>query len=552
MSLENERTGKLNPCLEGEDRRGQAKQQSGPVHRSGGVSGDSMQGSCRRLSGETSPGAPQGATTCPSRRNADKAGRASGGVGVRRSSDEAAVMAVKRRPGTWEEETQRSEGEAMVWETGITMPTKLRELLRVLYRKAKSDSKWRAWSLYGDLCRREILEYALWRVLNNGGAGGVDGLGTELLKESEMLRDRFLDQLEDELKRKVYKPSPVRRVYIPKANGKMRPLGIPTVKDRTVQMAVTLLLMPIYEADFHENSFAYRPKRNAQQAIGVITKALLSGRYEVIDADLSGYFDAIPHRKLMELVAKRVSDGSILALIKAWLEAPIAEEDKETGKKSIKPNDKGTPQGGVISPLLANLYLDNLDKGVNDRCELKPVMVRYADDFVIMSKPGQAAGLMKRLKATLSQYGLKLNEEKTKVKDIRNEGFDFLGFSLRWQKSLQSWKWYPLVQPSQKSITKFRDKIKGILAPWRCWKSIEEVIRETNQVMGGWANYFHYGHTTKLFGKLQWWTEQKLRRWLRKKHGGRIALYKDIPDKRLYAYGLYKLPTNAAWKQAST
>jgi RNA-directed DNA polymerase len=272
----------------------------------------------------------------------------------------------------------------------------------------------------------------------------------------------------------------------------------------------------------------------------------------VIDADLSGYFDAIPHRKLMELVAKRVSDGGILALIKAWLEAPIAEEDKDTGKRRIKPNDKGTPQGGVISPLLANLYLDDLDKGVNDRCNLKPVMVRYADDFVIMSRPGQAEGLMKRLKVTLEGKELRLNEEKTKIKDVRKEGFDFLGFSVSWRKSMRTGRGYPHVEPSRKSRKKLYDKMKEILASWKCWQSIEEVIGAINRVMSGWANYFYCGHPTRVFGKMQWLINQKLRRWIRKKHGGRVALYKDTPDEKLYALGLYRMPQTAAWKQAST
>lgn len=226
--------------------------------------------------------------------------------------------------------------------------TGVRKLQRTLYRQAKGKPKWKAWSLYGDVCRREVLEAALWQVIANGGAPGVDGIKVEGLAEEGGHRELWLAKLETELRGKTYRPSPVRRVYIPKADGKKRPLGIPTVRDRVVQTAVVLLLLPIFEADFHENSFAYRPKRRAQQAIDAIKIALLSGRRELVDADLSGYFDTIPHAGLMRLVKGRVSDGSILKLIKGWLRSPIVEENPETGVKRTVKNRCGTPQGGVI------------------------------------------------------------------------------------------------------------------------------------------------------------------------------------------------------------
>ena len=255
---------------------------------------------------------------------------------------------------------------------GITTPalpetvTGVRKLQRTLYRQAKSKPKWKAWSLYADASRRDILEAALQQVIKNKGAAGVDGERWEPLKENRELRKQWLGQLQEELKGKTYRPSPVRRVYILKENGKQRPLGIPTLKDRVVQTAVVLLLLPIFEADFHEHSYAYRPKRRAQQAVDAIKKALLTGRREVVDADLSGYFDTIPHMELLRLVKGRVSDGSILKLIKRWLRAPVVEEDPESGVKRVEKNRCGTPQGGVISPLLANLYLDGLDKAVNE------------------------------------------------------------------------------------------------------------------------------------------------------------------------------------------
>jgi group II intron reverse transcriptase/maturase len=225
-----------------------------------------------------------------------------------------------------------------------------------------------------------MIELAMSVIARNGGAAGVDGEVCGAYTRSEEARIIWREALLQELQSKTYKPSAVRRVYIPKADGKQRPLGIPTVKDRVVQAAVVIILLPVFEADFHEHSYAYRPKRNAHQAIEAIKQALLSGREEVIDADLSGYFDSIPHDKLMELVARRISDGSILALIRAWLKAPIVEEDRDRGTRRTLPNKQGTPQGGVISPLLANLYLNALDKAVNDECGKVPVMVRYADD----------------------------------------------------------------------------------------------------------------------------------------------------------------------------
>ena len=292
--------------------------------------------------------------------------------------------------------------------------------------------------MYADLCRRDLLKMALNQVLANRGAPGVDGVSVESLRANAQERESFLDQLQSSLREKRYVVDPVRRVYIPKANGKQRPLGIPTIKDRVVQTAAKLLLEPIFEADFHPNSFAYRPKKCAQQAIQAITQSLMSGRTEVIDADLSKYFDTIPHRKLLRQIKRRVSDGSILKLIKAWLRAPIVEEDSDSGKKRKLPNKRGTPQGGVISPLLANLYLNDLDHQVNDKCELKPIMVRYADDLVILCGKGQGSRLKERLKKYLEAKGLELNEQKTKIVNSREEGFTFVGFRINWRQSCRT------------------------------------------------------------------------------------------------------------------
>jgi group II intron reverse transcriptase/maturase len=278
-------------------------------------------------------------------------------------------------------------------------------------------------------------------------------------------------------------------VRIPKGDSKTRPVGIPTVKDRVVQTAVAMLLLPVWEADSHPQSYAYRPKRNAHQAMDAIGAALRSGRTEVIDADLSGYFGSIPHRELLRLVARRVSDGRILALIKAWLRAPIVERNPDTGRPTITGNRRGTPQGGVISPLLANLYMNRLDWQVNERCELRPVLVRYADDFVILSRPGQGAELQARLKRWLTAHGLTLNETKTRTLDVRAEGFKFLGFGVSWRRG-KSGRNYPHIEPHPKSQMKLRDKVREKLNHWTLWRAAEEVILEVNRMLKGWGGYF--------------------------------------------------------------
>jgi group II intron reverse transcriptase/maturase len=389
-------------------------------------------------------------------------------------------------------------------------------------------------------------------VIRNGGAPGVDGFRIELLKEDATRRAQWLTALAAELRSKTYRPSPVRRVFIWKdaAKTKRRPLGIPTVKDRVVQTAVAILLQPVWETDFHDHSYAYRPRRNTHQAMDTIKEALLSGRTEVVDADLSSYFDTIPHRELMRRVARRVSDGAILKLIKAWLRAPIVEEDRASGKRKVTPNMRGTPQGGVISPLLANLYLDPLDHAVNERCELQPVMVRYADDLVILARPGQGAGLRERLQRWTQASGLTLNEEKTRLVDYRREGFAFLGFSVSCRRSRKG-RNYPHVEPSAKSCGKLRGKVRDLLNVRTRNLPTDEIVAQLNRVTQGWARAFHYANSTAKFGALQHYVRQTLRRWLWRKHGCKRAQYAHYTNDRLHGhYGLWSWPLHAAWTQA--
>lgn len=437
----------------------------------------------------------------------------------------------------------------MAGATRIKTLDKVRQLQIALYRKAKAEPKYRFWSLYGELLRADLLNAALDAQLENGGGAGVDGEELSTINGSPEAREQWLKSLQEELRTKTYRPSPVRRVMIPKSSGGQRPLGIPTVKDRVVQTAAYLVLMPIWEADFHPQSYGFRPKRRAHDAIGQLQLAAQQGYVEIIDADLSKYFDTIPHRELMKAIAKRVSDGSMLRLIKSWLRAPVVEEDKD-GTRRVIPNRCGTPQGGVISPLLANLYLNPLDHGANEQTGKQARMVRYADDFVIACRRGQSANVMVRLKRWLSAKGLKLNEAKTRVVEIYQAGINFLGFNLTWRRSRRG-RGYLHVQPSQKSRKTLREKLGGILNHWTQWRPIEEVVRQANEVLRGWAGYFHFGNSSSVMNRMNHYSQNRLRRWLWRKQSCRHSLWAHYPIAQLHQrYGLHELPTRASWKAA--
>lgn len=421
--------------------------------------------------------------------------------------------------------------------TEIVTPDKVRKLQRTLYQQAKRNAKWRAWSLYGDLCRRDVLELAAEQVVSNKGSAGIDGVKAEDIK-SKATRKIFLDKLQEELEAKRYQPSPVRRVEIPKGNGKTRQLGIPTVADRVVQAALRLLLEAIFEADMHPLSFGYRPKKSAHQAIDAINTALLEGRYEIIDADLSNYFDTIPHDGLLTCLKKRVSDGSILALVSAFLKAPVEVNG------TLMPNEQGTPQGGVISPLLANLYLNGLDHQVNGEAGGGARMIRYADDLVIVCHRGQGRRILWRLKRYLEFKGLTLNEDKTRLVDFNREGFVFLGFQFHRRKSVCSGKWYIHIEPSRKAQQKLRDAVRKELNHWTRWQAATVAVAKVNRIVRGWVNYFYYGQCARVFNRLKLWLFLRYRNWLWQKHKRKLSKSKYFTYARVHGlYRLYLIPT---------
>jgi RNA-directed DNA polymerase len=434
----------------------------------------------------------------------------------------------------------------------LETPEKIRELQRRLYRKAKQEKEYRFYLLYDKVYRMDILSHAYRLVRANKGAPGIDGETFEEIEEREGA-ERYLQEIAGKLQREGYKPQAVRRVYIPKAAGGRRPLGIPVIKDRIVQMAVKIVIEPIFEADFQDNSYGFRPKRDAHQAVDDVRNRLLEGKTDVIDADISKYFDTIPHDKLMQVVAKRIVDKQILKLIKMWLKAPIVEE-REDGKREYKGNDQGTPQGGVISPLLANIYLNVLDtlwavKKVQERLGAR--LVRYADDSVVLCR-GNTARILNGFKKVLNDMGLALNAEKTRAVDARNESFSFLGFTIGIRRSPRTGRRYPHIEPSKQAQKRVRSEIKRLTTEQYSAVPTDVVIRRVNQVARGWVGYFRYGNCTKALVILKRYLVHRMRIYLRRKHHYRSFGYRKYPDRYYYeSLGLYEVPTKAPWAKAT-
>lgn len=432
----------------------------------------------------------------------------------------------------------------------LETPQKIRDLQRKLYLKAKREPKFRFYVLADKVWREDILEHAYRLVRANGGAPGIDGETFQSIETGEG-EARFLKGLQQALQEKSYRAQAVRRVYIPKADGTKRPLGIPTIRDRVAQMAVKLVIEPIFEADFEDCSYGFRPKKDAHQAIGAVRQALYNAQPYVLDADLQQYFDTIPQGKLIETIAGRISDRTILHWIKQWLSATVVEEDEQGKRRSHKPK-LGTPQGGVISPLLANIYLNLFDQRFRFHCRstgLAAELVRYADDFVIMMR-GRVESTREKVEDLLEELALKVNPDKTRVVDARQKRFEFLGFSFQRPRSSKNGKRIVVVEPSRKSEQIFREEVRALTARWTHMVPQEEVIERVNQYVRGWVNYFHVHNSTRVFARLRFFLEQRLRKYVQKRRQRRGHGLMQWPSARLYQeLGLYAIPVYAKYRR---
>jgi group II intron reverse transcriptase/maturase len=417
----------------------------------------------------------------------------------------------------------------------------VRQFQRELYRAAKRCPNRRFHALYDKLTRWDVLVESWYQVRANQGHGGVDGKSLEDIEKEGV--GLFLQQIREELRAGTYRPQPVKRVEIPKPDGGKRPLGIPVIRDRVVQAACRKMVEPIFEADFLEGSYGFRPKRSAHQAHEEILKWIDRGCRFVVDGDIRKYFDSIDHAKLMVLMRQRIGDKKILELIQRWLEAGVLTEGR------LMPTSEGTPQGGVISPLLSNIFLHLLDKVWNKRYKQLGKLVRYADDFVVLCPTQQKAEeSLKVLKRLLGRLGLELHPEKTRLVEMGpgKDGFDFLGFHYRiCRPNKKRGKAYIKSWPKRKSMKKITERVKAVTSEkWRLSLSMEELVKTLNPILRGWANYFKVGTSWKQFDKVDSYTYRRLLLFRRRKHGQRIMDWSGVGDefKRL---GLYRLSRRA-------
>jgi RNA-directed DNA polymerase len=436
----------------------------------------------------------------------------------------------------------------------LATPTKLRKLQRALYAKAKQEPARRFHCLYDKVWREDILAHAYALSRANGGAPGVDGETFDRIEAYGV--ERWLGEIGEEIQAERYKPQPVRRVLIPKSSGVgQRPLGIPTIRDRVVQTAAKLVVEPIFEADFDEAAHGYRPGRSALDAVRKVHKAMDEGRYEVVDADLSSYFDTIPHAELMKCLARRISDRKMLRLIKTWLKVPVEEVDEHGNRRMSggKKMSRGTPQGGVASPLLANIYMHRYIKafrkyGLGQKFGAQ--LVNYADDFVVLCQHG-AQEVLETTRRWLASIGLALNEEKTKLRNARCEPFDFLGYTFGPMYSPRTGGRYNGARPSKKAIASVKEAIRGRLrngnqAPW------EEVVRGLNRTVQGWAAYFSYGSLAKARNDVQAHLYHTVRRFLRRRHKVAGSGYRQFPETDVFGkLGVFSLKSRSRRENAN-
>jgi RNA-directed DNA polymerase len=432
----------------------------------------------------------------------------------------------------------------------LKTPDKLRRLQEALYAKAKREPGCRFYLLYDKIWRQDVLEHAYALCRSNGGAPGVDG---QTFADVEAYgRERWLDELREEVKTERYRPEAVRRVMIPKPGGVgERPLGIPTVRDRVVQTAAKLILEPIFEADFDDAAYGYRPGRGALDAVAKVHRALDARQTEVVDADLTQYFDQIPHAALMRCVARRVSDGKVLRLVKAWLKAPIEERDARGGRRRTggKKATRGTPQGGVASPLLANVYMHRFIKAfrahgldVKHRAEL----VVYADDFVILCSHG-AQKVLEVVRRWMAQIGLALNEAKTGVRDARREHFDFLGYTFGPLYSPRTGGRYNGARPSKKALCRVKGAVRARLRPGNL-APVGEVVAALNRTLRGWASYFGYGAVSQVRHDLDAYVEDRVRAFLRRRHKVASRGRRQFPREKIFGeLGVLSMRQRPRW-----
>lgn len=401
----------------------------------------------------------------------------------------------------------------------LQTPLKIRTLQRKLYSKAKAEPTYRFYLLYDKIYREDILAHAYHQVKTNYGAPGVDGQTYEMIEAGDL--EKWLEGIRKELRDKTYKPQPVRRVMIDKPGGGQRPLGIPTIRDRTVQTAAKLVLEPIFEADLEPEAYGYRPKRSAHDAIKKVHELLCEGYTDVVDADLSKYFDKIPHREMLRSIARRIVDRDVLHLLKMWLKVPVEERD-EKGNRRLTGGGKntcGTPQGGVVSPMLANLYMNRFLKywrmgGQKERFQAH--VVNYADDFVILSR-GKAEQSLNWTRGVMTKLKLTLNEAKTSIKAARKESFTFLGYTFGPHYYRKDGHWYLGASPSKKSVARLRAKVGDLLRPNNVG-SWPEVRDKLNSMLQGWAAYFSYGTRLMAYRAVDHYVLDRVRHFLKRRH----------------------------------
>jgi RNA-directed DNA polymerase len=404
-------------------------------------------------------------------------------------------------------------------EIGVSLspPQKVEKLQAALHTKAKSSPDYRFYALYDKVYRWDVLAVAYMRCRENGGAPGVDGQTFEDIEKSGRLQ--WLSELAEELRKETYRPQPVRRVYIPKPDGKQRPLGIPCIKDRVVQMAAVLVLEPIFEADLEPEQHAYRPERSALDAVRQVERYLRKGHTEVVDADLSGYFDSIPHPELMKSLARRISDSRMLRLLKMWLETAVEETDAKGNRHRTtrhKDQGMGTPQGAPISPMLSNIYMRRFVKGWKTgghERRLDAHIVNYADDFVICCR-GSADEAMSVMRAMMAKLKLTVNETKTRLCRLPDDAFDFLGYTLGRNYDNRTGESYLGPRPSRKKVDRLCGEISELTARRTVLRDVDEQIGRINRKLRGWSNYFRIGAVSKAYRNVNSHVRHRVRQWL--------------------------------------